>query len=142
MCAKFHKEKNLIVSGSLDQTIRLWNYDRLVQKMSVTGGTITQVDVELVCVIEAHDKGINWVSFHPKNDWILSASDDRRVKIWKFTESNMTEYETFFGHSFNVCCVEASPKTNQILSNSEDCTLKLWDDNGVCLDTYSVNGEK
>ena len=142
MCAKFHKEKNLIVSGSLDQTIRLWNFDRLVQKMSVSGGTISQVDVELVCVVEGHDKGINWVAFHPKNDWILSASDDRRVKIWKYTESNMTEYETFFGHSFNVCCVEASPKTGQILSNSEDCTLKLWDDNGVCLDTYTVNGEK
>lgn len=110
--------------------------------MSVSGGTISQVDVELVCVIEGHDKGINWVAFHPKNDWILSASDDRRVKVWKYTDSNMTEYETFFGHSFNVCCAEASPKTGQILSNSEDCTLKLWDDNGVCLDTYTVNGEK
>jgi coatomer protein complex subunit alpha (xenin) len=142
MCAKFHQEKNLIVSGSLDQTIRLWNFDRLVEKISVSGGVVNQVDVELLTVIDAHDKGVNWVSFHPINDLIMSAADDRRVKIWKYTESGMTEKETFFGHQFNVCCVEASPKTGQIVSNSEDCTLRVWDDNGVCIDTYTKNGEK
>lgn len=142
MCAKFHHQKNLIISGSLDMTIRLWNFDRMIEKLSISGGIITQVDVELVSVIEAHDKGVNWVSFHPLNDLVLSAGDDRRVKVWKFSDSDLIEKETFFGHQYNVCCVEASPKTGQIVSNSEDCTLRVWDDNGVCIDTYTKNSEK
>ena len=73
---------------------------------------------------------------------LLSSADDRRVKIWKFTETGITEKDTFFGHQSNVCCVESSPVTGQILSNSEDCTVKIWDDNGICLDTYTRNGEK
>lgn len=34
MCAKFHPEKDLIVSGSLDSTFRIWDYSKLKSKFS------------------------------------------------------------------------------------------------------------
>lgn len=142
MSAKFHHEKNLIISASLDQTIRLWNFSRMVEKMNTAKGVINPLDVELVAVVDAHDKGSNWASFHPTQDLILSAGDDRRVKVWRYDDSSITERETFFGHQYNVCCVEASPKTGHILSNSEDCTLRVWDNTGICIDTFTKAGEK
>ena len=142
MSVKFHKSKNLIVTSSLDLTIRLWDYSRMIEKMTTNKGVINPLDVDVVAVVEAHEKGTNWASFHPTQDLILSGGDDRRVKVWSYDESSMTEKETFFGHQFYVCCVEASPKTGHILSNSEDFTLKVWDDTGICIDTYTKAGEK
>lgn len=34
MCAQFHHEKNLIVSASLDSTIRLWDFSVLRKKLT------------------------------------------------------------------------------------------------------------
>lgn len=142
MCAKFHPTKNLIVSGSLDQSIRLWDFTRLLDKMTTNNGVINQLDVELLAVCEAHEKGLNWVSFHPTQDYLFSASDDKRVKLWKYDKDSMTAQESYVGHSHNVCCVEFSKPTGLVLSNSEDCSFKAWDMNGECLDTYTKANEK
>lgn len=142
MSAKFHPEKNLLISASLDQTIKLWNFSRMVEKMNTGKGVINPLDVELIATVDAHDKGTNWANFHPTQDLILSAGDDRRVKVWKYDDHSITERETFFGHQYNVCCVEASPKTGHILSNSEDCTLRVWDNSGICIDTFTKANEK
>lgn len=143
MCAKFHPTKNLIVSASLDMSIRLWNFSRLIEKVTSGNGIINQLDVELVATVEnSHEKGLNWISFHPSEDLIMSASDDKRVKLWTFTKDEIKIKESFYGHTYNVCCVEYSEPTGVVLSNSEDFTLKAWDLSGSCLDTYTKSGEK
>ena len=34
-------------------------------------------------VLEGHDRGVNWVAFHPTMPLLVSASDDRQVKLWR-----------------------------------------------------------
>lgn len=34
-------------------------------------------------VLEGHDRGVNWVSFHPSLPLIVSGADDRQVKLWR-----------------------------------------------------------
>ena len=91
MCAKFHPTKNLIVSASLDQTVRLWDFSRLIEKVSSHNGVINQLDVELVAQVDAHEKGLNWVSFHPSKDILFTSSDDKKVKVWKFDDSSIVQ---------------------------------------------------
>ena len=41
-------------------------------------------DVIIKYVLEGHDRGVNWVSFHPSLPLIVSCADDRQVKLWRF----------------------------------------------------------
>lgn len=34
-------------------------------------------------VLEGHDRGVNWVSFHPTLPLVVSGADDRQVKLWR-----------------------------------------------------------
>jgi len=34
-------------------------------------------------VLEGHDRGVNWAAFHPTLPLIVSAADDRQVKLWR-----------------------------------------------------------
>ena len=34
-------------------------------------------------VLEGHDRGVNWASFHPTLPLIVSGADDRQVKLWR-----------------------------------------------------------
>jgi len=98
MCAQFHPSKELIVSCSLDQTVRLWDYSNLVKKYTSSGsskpseGSYSGTEVELKAIMEGHDRGINWCDFHPTQNLILSAADDRKVKLWKYNGKNIMSY--------------------------------------------------
>jgi coatomer protein complex subunit alpha (xenin) len=34
-------------------------------------------------VLEGHDRGVNWATFHPTLPLIVSAGDDRQIKLWR-----------------------------------------------------------
>lgn len=40
-------------------------------------------DVMVKYVLEGHDRGVNWAAFHPTMPLIVSAGDDRQVKLWR-----------------------------------------------------------
>lgn len=44
-------------------------------------------DVVARHVLEGHDRGVNWVVFHPTLPIIVSASDDRQIRLWRITGS-------------------------------------------------------
>jgi coatomer protein complex subunit alpha (xenin) len=40
-------------------------------------------DAVVKYVLEGHDRGVNWASFHPSLPLIVSGADDRQVKLWR-----------------------------------------------------------
>jgi len=42
-----------------------------------------QTDAIVKHVLEGHDRGVNWVYFHPTLPLIISGADDRQVKLWR-----------------------------------------------------------
>lgn len=40
-------------------------------------------DAMVKYVLEGHDRGVNWATFHPNLPLIVSSSDDRTVKLWR-----------------------------------------------------------
>jgi coatomer protein complex subunit alpha (xenin) len=42
-----------------------------------------QADLMVKYVLEGHDRGVNWAAFHPTMPLIVSAGDDRQVKLWR-----------------------------------------------------------
>eukprot|EP01135_Chromosphaera_perkinsii_P004839 Nk52_evm3s299 gene=Nk52_evmTU3s299 len=143
MCAKFHPSEDLVVSASLDQTIRVWDISELRKKSIAPGmGGMSESrprnsgnqpdlfgtsDVVVKLVLEGHDRGVNWVEFHPTLPLIVSCADDRQVKLWRMNDSRAWEVDTCRGHFNNVCCCLFHPRQDLILSISEDKSIRVWD---------------
>ncbi|CAD8063876.1 unnamed protein product [Paramecium sonneborni] len=120
-CVNFHSELPWCVSGSDDQTSRIWNYQTRQRIATVTGHshyvmhcefhpskdfmiTCSLVqEIRLWSITQLKKKfiqksGVNWCSFNPKDGTILSASDDKKIKLWKYFETRGYELETYQGH--------------------------------------------
>ena len=105
MSAFFHSSLDLIVSSSLDQTIRVWDYSTLRKKFFEARSRayeVVSMDVTVKFKLDGHDRGVNWAVFHPSLMLIASGADDKNIKIWKFSDTNCTEADTLRGHFNNV----------------------------------------
>lgn len=134
MSATFHPEETLLASASLDQTVRIWDFSRLKEKsMQKTGSRPNEIfggtEVEVKHIIEGHEKGVNWVAFHPTQKIVASGADDKTIKLWRLSGNKHWEMDTLKGHANNVSCVLFHPRMDILISNSEDKTLRVWDMN-------------
>lgn len=78
-------------------------------------------------VLEGHDRGVNWVAFHPTLPLIVSAGDDRLVKLWRMSDTKAWEVDTCRGHFQNTSACLFHPHQDLILSVGEDKTVRVWD---------------
>ena len=101
MCAQFHPKEDLIVSASLDQSVRVWDIsglrkkhsaptsmtfeDQMARANSNQADMFGNTDAVVKFVLEGHDRGVNWVAFHPTLPLIVSSGDDRLVKLWRMS---------------------------------------------------------
>nr|GEX82772.1 coatomer subunit alpha-1 [Tanacetum cinerariifolium] len=139
MCASFHPKEDLVVSASLDQTVRVWDIgslrkknvsaaDDLMNNLSqINSDLFGGIDVVVKYVLEGHDRGVNWASFHPTLPLIVSGADDRLLKLWRMNDTKAWEVDTLRGHVNNVSCVMFHTKQDIIVSNSEDKSIRVWD---------------
>ncbi len=146
MSAFFHPSQDWIVSSSLDSTIRIWDYSVLRKKFYEARSTqfeVITMDVTMIHKLEGHERGVNWAQFHPTLNLITSASDDKTIKIWKYSNSTWNEAESLRGHLNNVSCVNFHPKLDFLISNSEDKTLKIWDlQKNSCIETITKENDR
>lgn len=102
-----------------------------------------QADAVVKHVLEGHDRGVNWASFHPTLPLIVSGADDRQIKLWRMNEYKAWEVDTCRGHYNNVSCVLFHPRQDLILSNSEDKSIRVWDmTKRQCLYTFRRDSER
>ncbi|KAL5337321.1 coatomer WD associated region-domain-containing protein [Aspergillus crustosus] len=144
MCAQFHPTEDLIASASLDQSVRIWDISGLRKKHSAAPTAMSfedqmarsnpsqadmfgNTDAVVKFVLEGHDRGVNWVAFHPSLPLIVSAGDDRLVKLWRMSETKAWEVDTCRGHFQNASACLFHPHQDLILSVGEDKTIRAWD---------------
>ena len=143
MCAQFHPKEDLIVSASLDQSVRVWDIsglrkkhyspssmsfeDQMARQNQQQADMFGNTDAVVKFVLEGHDRGVNWVAFHPTLPLIVSAGDDRLVKLWRMSETKAWEVDTCRGHFQNASACLFHPHQDLILSVGEDKTVRVWD---------------
>ncbi|XP_013777805.2 F-box/WD repeat-containing protein 7-like [Limulus polyphemus] len=109
-CLQFSANK--IVSGSDDNTLKVWN--------ATTGRCMR--------TLMGHTGGV-WSS-QMSGNIIISGSTDRTLKVWNADTGTCTH--TLYGHTSTVRCMHLHQ--NKVVSGSRDATLRVWDiDSGECL---------
>lgn len=132
--------KNLLVSASADQTIRLWD--------TTTGFCVK--------VLQGHNDWVRSVCPSDDGQFILSSSSDNTACLWDIHSCSPGATLTLIGHNKAInCCAFAPPSSYQYLSSlaglsmvvpssnaaeffatgSRDKSIKLWNANGKCLAT-------
>ncbi|KAG8809914.1 hypothetical protein FRC18_004338 [Serendipita sp. 400] len=100
-----------IVSGSFDETIRLWDAE--------TGQQLGEP-------LRGHTDIVWSVSFSPDGRRIVSGSLDKTIRLWD-TETGQQLGEPLRGHTDSIYSVSLSPDGRRIVSGSLDKTIRLWD---------------
>jgi len=108
-----------VISGSMDNTLRLWE---------VFGEKCLRT-------FEGHTNGVSSVSWSPDGRYALSGSKDNTLRLWEVSSGQCLH--TFEGHTHYVDSVSWSPDGRCALSGSYDNTLRLWEvSSGQCLRTF------
>ena len=101
----------LIVSGSDDQSIKLWNVDEKREEFT----------------FEGHEGPINSVCCSVDSTWIVSGSSDMMIKVWNINEKRI-EF-TLIGHTHEVISVCLNENMKYVASLSSDNSIKIWNVN-------------
>ncbi|KAJ3114149.1 hypothetical protein HK098_007453 [Nowakowskiella sp. JEL0407] len=104
-------DSDRIVSGSGDNTVKIWNVN--------TGKEIR--------TLAGHTNYVTAVAISNDGDRIVSGSWDNTVKIWNANTGK--EIRTLAGHTREVTAVAISNDGDRIVSGSEDNTVKIWNAN-------------
>ncbi len=115
--AEFSPDGSTIITGGLDNLIKLWQRD---------GSEIVQ--------FVGHTAPIRSASFSPDGQTILSSSSDKTISIWNLSGDRL---HTFLGHTGAVWTARFSPNGEIIASGSADQTIKLWPRDGTEMLTIS-----
>jgi guanine nucleotide-binding protein subunit beta-2-like 1 protein len=110
---------DVLVSGSRDKTVLLWDITRDqtcygVPKRSLVG----------------HNHFVEDVVMSSDSQFCLSGSWDGTLRLWDLHTGNTTR--RFVGHQKDVLSVAFSQDNRQIVSGSRDNKIKLWNTLGEC----------
>jgi WD40 repeat protein len=87
-----------------------------------------------ITTLNGHSDAVFSCAFSPDNNWIVSASRDKTLKIWN--AKTFKEVFSLAGHSGLVCACGYSPDGRRIVSASYDKTIKIWNaESGQHLET-------
>jgi WD40 repeat protein len=107
-CLRLSQDGKILISGSRDQTIKVWNLQ--------TG--------ELLRTLKGHSDAVCAIAFSPSGDIIASGSADKTIKIWHLDSSELLG--TFTGHTNAVTGLTFTASGEMLVSASLDKTIKIW----------------
>ncbi|MEO5683296.1 MAG: hypothetical protein ABIQ88_11685 [Chitinophagaceae bacterium] len=96
-----------ILTGSTDNTARLWNRDGIV-----------------TTTFSGHSGSISSVCFSPDGKTVLTGALDKTARLWNLDGSLRSEFK---GHAGAISAVAFSPDGKMIATGAGDNTARVWD---------------
>ena len=113
----FNLEGNLLASGSIDKSVKIWDV-KTTEKL--------QIVLEEQQTLRGHIDGIQSISFSPNNQFLATASSDGDIGL--FPLNNKKQPVLFPAHQGGVININFDNSGGYLLSTGiEDGHNKLWD---------------
>ncbi len=108
----FSSDGRRLISGSADQTARIWN---------VSTGQTEQV-------LRGHTGIVGGVTFSPDGSRCATASNDHTAAVWDVATGQ--RQTTLKGHSAELRCIAWRPDGLVLATGSDDQSIRLWSPEG------------
>src|SRR5262249_36055451 len=105
----FSAPGKLVLSGSDDRTVRLWDLQ--------TGRELRRFD--------GLRGAVSAVAFSPDGKWAVAGGQERVLVLWRIADGK--ELRRMTGHTDPIAAVAFSPDGKLIASGGTDRTVRLWD---------------
>jgi WD40 repeat protein len=107
-CVAFSSDSQTVASGSIDETIRLWEVGAAREFKK----------------IDAHEGGVTALAYAPGGHLLASGGRDGLVKVWDASSQSLIQ--TFEGHTDSIVSVLFSPD-GKLVASVADQSLRIWD---------------
>lgn len=143
-------DNRFVVSGSWDNSLRVWNLLRNQQEAVLRGHTSYVISVAITsdnrfvvsgscdktirvwnllekqqdALLQGHISDVNSVAITSDNHFVISGSSDNTVRIWSLL--NKQQEGILQGHTSSVLSVAITSDNRFIVSGSNDKTIIVW----------------
>jgi WD40 repeat protein len=152
-CLAWSANGKLLISGSQDCTLRLWDIEKHItlkifrgQKSSITSIAWSKDERQLIssgvyentlylwnmdtgAIYKKFEKhtglGVYKIVLSDNSQLLVSGGTDNILRLWDINTG--TVLKIFRGHTDWVRCVAFSPDSKQLVSGSNDGTIRFWD---------------
>ena len=111
----FSPDGRRVATGSLDNTVRVW------EPSGANPG---------VSLLEGHRGGVITVAFSPDGRRVVTGSEDNTARVWDLLGA-IRAATPLEGHRGWVTRVAFSPDGRRVLTGSDDNTARVWDLSGA-----------
>jgi len=149
-----HKNGNLLVSGSHDGTIKMWNLTDLkniqcIADLKCEGDEVACIlkaenlifsgcdndaieirditdlnNIQCITSLRGHENSV--ICLYKEGNLLFSGSRDKTIKVWDLTDlTNIRCIATLRGHKNSIRCLEI--KNNHLFSGSSDGMIRVFD---------------
>ena len=149
-----HEDGQRLVTGSKDNTIRVWRMEGggltpvamgaghtqsvggvawagegVVSVSADTTVKVWSVNMEAGTMVStrteiAHEKDINCVAVSPDGGLIVTAGQDKLAKLWRSADLGLVS--VLRGHTRGVWCAQFSPADRLVATGGGDAAVRLW----------------
>jgi hypothetical protein len=107
-CLSFTPDNRTLISGSFDQSIKLWN----------------MTDGKMLHDLQDHHKGVFALAVSADGKTLASGSWDETIKLWNIHSGQLIS--NLAGHTASVRSLATSPDNQLLVSGSFDNTVRVW----------------
>lgn len=104
----FNKNGHILASGSVDETIKLWN----------------MADGKEIRTLSGQESATYCLAFANNGNFLASGQSDGTIKLWDLRSGKILF--DLKGHAEAIIALVISSDNKFLISGSSDCTIKLW----------------